>query len=93
MNQPGGEMNPISASTTGPWTSRRRLLAALAGGVPNRVPTNTYALAGRNSLNWYNNQPSYRGLMDFIPGKLQRLARRHADSPEDEGGGKPPSPP
>jgi len=59
-------VNLSSASTDSPWTSRRRLLAALAGGVPDRVPINTYELAGRNSLDWYNQQPSYRGLMDFI---------------------------
>jgi uroporphyrinogen-III decarboxylase len=55
-----------SASTGNLWTSRRRLLAALAGGVPDRVPINTYELAGRNSRDWYNQQPSYRGLMDYI---------------------------
>ncbi len=48
------------------WTSRRRLLTALAGETPDRVPINTYELAGRNSLDWYNQQPSYRGLMDYI---------------------------
>ncbi len=50
----------------GAWTSRRRLLTALAGGVPDRVPINTYELAGRNSRDWYNNQPSYTALMEFI---------------------------
>ena len=48
------------------WTSRRRLLTALAGGVPDRVPINTYELAGRNRLDWYNQQPSYARLMEFI---------------------------
>ena len=48
------------------WTSRRRLLTALSGGTPDRVPINTYELAGRNSHDWYNKQASYRGLMDFI---------------------------
>jgi len=48
------------------WTSRRRLLTALACGTPDRVPVNTYELAGRNSLDWCNQQPSYRGLMDYI---------------------------
>ena len=52
--------------TTLPWTSRRRLLTALSAGIPDRVPINTYELAGRNSLDWYNQQPSYRSLMDFI---------------------------
>jgi uroporphyrinogen-III decarboxylase len=54
------------ASAGNLWTSRRRLLAALAGSVPDRVPINTYELAGRNSLDWYNQQPSYRGLMDYL---------------------------
>ena len=55
-----------STTTSDRWTSRRRLLTALAGGTPDRVPINTYELAGRNSLDWYNQQPSYRGLMDYI---------------------------
>ena len=60
------EMSTPFPPMTGPWTSRRRLLTALSGGTPDRVPINTYELAGRNSLDWYNQQPSYRGLMDFI---------------------------
>jgi len=48
------------------WTGRRRLLTALSGGTPDRVPVNTYELAGRNSRDWYNQQPSYRGLMNYI---------------------------
>jgi hypothetical protein len=48
------------------WTSRRRLLTTLSGGVPDRVPINTYELAGRNSRDWYNQQHSYRALMDYI---------------------------
>jgi hypothetical protein len=48
------------------WTSRRRLLTALGGGTPDRVPINTYELAGHDSRDWYNQQPSYRGLMDYI---------------------------
>ncbi len=48
------------------WTGRRRLLTALSGAAPDRVPINTYELAGRNSRDWCNNQPSYRGLMDYI---------------------------
>jgi uroporphyrinogen-III decarboxylase len=59
-------MKTASALTGNRWTSRRRLLTALAGGTPDRVPINTYELAGRNSLDWYNTQPSYRGLMDYI---------------------------
>ena len=55
-----------SALSNNVWTSRHRLLTALAGGMPDRVPINTYELAGRNSRDWYNLQPSYRGLMDYI---------------------------
>jgi uroporphyrinogen-III decarboxylase len=55
-----------STPATNRWTSRRRLLTALSGGTPDRVPINTYELAGRNSLDWYNRQPSYRSLMDYI---------------------------
>jgi uroporphyrinogen-III decarboxylase len=55
-----------ATSATDHWTSRRRLLTALSGGIPDRVPVNTYELAGRNSLDWCNQQPSYRGLMDYI---------------------------
>lgn len=50
----------------GCWTGRRRLMTALCGGTPDRVPINTYEMAGRDSLCWYNNQPSYCGLMNFI---------------------------
>jgi uroporphyrinogen-III decarboxylase len=55
-----------STPAINPLTSRSRLLTALAGGTPDRVPINTYELAGRNSLDWYNQQPSYRGLMDYV---------------------------
>ena len=55
-----------STSANTPWTSRRRLLTALSGGTPDRVPINTYELAGRNSMDWYNQQASYCGLMDYI---------------------------
>jgi uroporphyrinogen-III decarboxylase len=48
------------------WTRRRRLLTALACGKPDRVPINTYELAGRNSRDWCNTQPSYRALMEYI---------------------------
>jgi uroporphyrinogen-III decarboxylase len=59
-------MRRVTAPTSNVWTSRRRLLTALSGGTPDRVPINTYELAGRNSLDWYNTQPSYRSLMDYI---------------------------
>jgi len=57
-------VNDLGSTTV--WTSRRRLLTALSGGVPDRVPINTYELAGRDTLDWYNLQPSYRGLMEYI---------------------------
>jgi uroporphyrinogen-III decarboxylase len=60
------DQNTVSATKMVTWTSRRRLLTAISGGTPDRVPINTYEMAGRNSRDWYNNQPSYRGLMDFI---------------------------
>jgi uroporphyrinogen-III decarboxylase len=66
MKQLCAEMITTSAPATCPWTSRRRLLTALAGGVADRVPINTYELAGRNSFDWYNHQPSYRSLMEYI---------------------------
>lgn len=52
-------------------TSRQRLLAVLAGQLPDRVPINTYEMAGFDSRDWYNQQPSYQPLMEFI--------RRHTD--------------
>ena len=58
--------SPPPALTPALWTSRRRLLTTLRGGTPDRVPINTYELAGRNSLDWYNTQPSYAGLMEYI---------------------------
>jgi uroporphyrinogen-III decarboxylase len=47
-------------------TSRERLLAAMSCQPTDRVPINTYELAGRNSRDWYNNQLSYSSLMDYI---------------------------
>jgi len=60
------DLRDIKNFKSGDWTGRRRLLAVLAGEMPDRAPINTYELAGRNSLDWYNQQPSYRGLMEFI---------------------------
>ncbi|MCL4177938.1 MAG: hypothetical protein KJ072_09355 [Verrucomicrobia bacterium] len=59
-------MNRSSPPVDPSWTSRRRLLTALGSGTPDRVPINTYELAGRNRLDWYNQQPSYHRLMEFI---------------------------
>jgi uroporphyrinogen-III decarboxylase len=47
-------------------TGRERLLTALNCGTPDRVPINTYELAGFNSQDWYNQQPSYRDLMELV---------------------------
>lgn len=46
--------------------SRERLLTALRGDVPDRVPISTYELVGYNSQAWENQAPSYAGLMDYI---------------------------
>lgn len=46
----------IGKAESGSWTSRRRLLTALAGGIHDRVPLNTCELTARNSRDWYNNQ-------------------------------------
>ena len=56
----------MSESLSDGWTSRKRLLTALDCGVPDRVPVNTYELAGYNSTDWYNRQPSYQRLMERI---------------------------
>ncbi len=52
--------------------SRERLLKTLSGEPVDRVPVSTYELCGYNSLAFENQEPSYRGLMDFI--------RAHTDS-------------
>jgi len=49
--------------------SRQRLLAALDGRVPDRVPISTYELVGYNSTAWENNTPSFARLMDVIRAK------------------------
>jgi len=66
MNQHMGLHGDTATEPNNSWTSRRRLFTALCGGTPDRVPINTYEMAGRNSRDWYNNQPSYRRLMEFI---------------------------
>lgn len=65
------------------WTSRRRLLTALACGIPDRVPINTYELAGRNRRDWYNTQPSYRGLMDYIRQHTDCITNWNPQPPND----------
>jgi hypothetical protein len=61
--------------TTVQWTRRSRLLAALSCKIADRVPVNNYELTGFNKSDWYNSQPSYAGLMDYI--------RKHADCVAD----------
>ncbi len=48
------------------WTPRKRLLTAFRGGVADRIPVNTYELAGFDSRDWYNDQPAYARLMEHI---------------------------
>ncbi len=60
------ELQENNKNSSEAWTGRRRLLTALNCGVPDRVPINTYEMAGRDSRDWYSSQPSYRPLMDYI---------------------------
>ena len=46
--------------------STERLLACLAGQIPDRVPISTYELVGWNDRAWENREPSYARLMEFI---------------------------
>lgn len=69
-----------SPNVTSTWTGRKRLLTALTCGTPDRVPINTYEMPGRNSRDWYNRQPSYASLMDFI--------REHTDAITNWGPGR-----
>lgn len=46
--------------------SKERLLAVLKGEMPDRVPINTLELQGWKADDWYNRQPNYRELMDYI---------------------------
>lgn len=54
-------------------TSRERILTALRGGTPDRVPVSTYELVGYNSRAFENNDPSYAALMDAIREKTDCL--------------------
>ena len=49
--------------------SKQRLLTALRGGQPDRVPISTYELVGHNSESFENQDPSYKRLMDVIRAK------------------------
>lgn len=63
-------------------TSRQRILAALAGKAPDRVPISTYELAGYNTRAFENNDPSYATLMDAIREKTDCLAMWGPDANE-----------
>jgi uroporphyrinogen-III decarboxylase len=65
------------------WTGRRRLTTALACGVPDRVPVNSYEMAGRDSHDWYNQQPSYRRLMEYIRAKTDCITNWNPQPPND----------
>jgi uroporphyrinogen-III decarboxylase len=71
-------------TSSSPWTGRRRLLAVLSGEVPDRVPVNTYELAGFDGRDWYNRQPSYRGLMDFIRAHTDAITNWNPEPPSDD---------
>lgn len=71
-------------------TSRERLLAVLKGEMPDRVPVSCHELVGYNTYDFYNNQPSYKNLMDYIrektdcicfwgPGSTERFLYSAAD--------------
>lgn len=47
-------------------TSRERLLCALKGEIPDRVPVSCYELVGYDTRNFCNREPSYKNLMDYI---------------------------
>ena len=51
-------------------TSRERLLIALTGRIPDRVPISTYELVGYNSKAFENNDDSYAKLI--LPYKKRR---------------------
>lgn len=46
--------------------SRERIISALTGKVPDRVPISTYNLNGWNLNDWYNSNESYKELMAII---------------------------
>jgi hypothetical protein len=54
-------------------TSRERILTALGGGLPDRVPISTYELVGWNSRAFENNDPSFKTLMDAVREKTDCL--------------------
>lgn len=53
-------------------TSRQRLLTAMRGGRPDRIPVTIYEYSPFDELTWFNSEPSYAPLMD--------LERRYGDT-------------
>jgi hypothetical protein len=47
-------------------TGRERILGAMKGGQPDRVPISSYELNGCNPDAWENGDPSYREVMDLV---------------------------
>lgn len=64
-------------------TSRSRLLAALQGRIPDRVPISTYELSGYNSRAFENREASYKDLMNFIRQKTDCMCMWNPDSNEE----------
>jgi uroporphyrinogen-III decarboxylase len=77
------DINRPGSSGGAAWTGRRRLLSALNCNIPDRVPVNTYEMAGRDSRDWYNNQPSYARLMDYIRAKTDCITNWNPQPPND----------
>lgn len=63
-------------------TSRERLLCALRGKLPDRVPVSCYELVGYDTRNFCNIEPSYRRLMDVIREKTDCIAMWDPSSDE-----------
>ena len=57
----------------GELTKRERILRTLRREGADRVPISTYEMVGFNFDSWYNNQPSYARLMEFIREKTDCL--------------------
>jgi hypothetical protein len=47
-------------------TSKERLLAVLNHQLPDRVPISTYEIVAWDENGWWNLQPAYRRLMEYI---------------------------
>lgn len=89
---PGLPESDKSGVSSKPWTSRRRLLTALACGTADRVPISTYELVGCNSHAWENTEPSYQRLMDRIRADTDCIAMWGPAINEREGQSAHPTP-